>query len=150
MDECSVKCIVKNDDLFFVTLKYETYDSDMFHKLCVLLSKNGIALNTLTNNSTNNLNISFTVKASDLDKFQSLLEKDLKMFHSSFTNISRISIVGYGIANNHEILDQLLKIISLNKLEILSMQIDECKISIMTKEKVSSNILEQLHHELIA
>lgn len=72
------------------------------------------------------------------------------MFHSSFTNISRISIVGYGIANNHEITNQLLKILNLNKLENFSIQIDECKVSVMTKEKASSKILEQLHHELIA
>lgn len=150
VEESSVKSIVKNDDLFLVTLKYETYNNDMFHKLCTTLSENGISLNTLINNSANSLNISFTVKALHLNKFQSLLENELKMFHSSFTNISRISIVGYGIANNHEITKQLLKILSLNKIEVLSMQIDECKISIMTKEKVSGNILEQLHHELIA
>jgi len=150
MEESSVKSIVKNDDWFLVTLKYETYDNDMFHKLCITLSENGVALNTLINNSTNSLNISFTIKSSHLSKFQTLLETDLKMFHSSFTNISRISIVGYGIANNHEITNQLLKILNLNKLEIFSIQIDECKVSVMTKEKASSKILEQLHHELIA
>lgn len=150
MEESSVKSIVKSDDWFLVTLKYETYDNDMFHKLCITLSENGVALNTLINNSTNSLNISFTIKSSHLSKFQTLLETDLKMFHSSFTNISRISIVGYGIANNHEITNQLLKILNLNKLEILSIQIDECKVSVMTKEKASSKILEQLHHELIA
>lgn len=150
MEESSVKSIVKNDDWFLVTLKYETYDNDMFHKLCITLSENGVALNTLINNSTNSLNISFTIKSSHLSKFQTLLETDLKMFHSSFTNISRISIVGYGIANNHEITNQLLKILNLNKLENFSIQIDECKVSVMTKEKASSKILEQLHHELIA
>lgn len=150
MEESTVKSIVKNDDIFLITLKYETYDNDMFHKLCIILSENGVPLNTLINNSTNSLNVSFTIKSSYLNKFQSLLESDLKIFHSSFTNISRISVVGYGIANNHEIVNQLLRILNLNKLEILSMQIDECKISFMTKEKVSSNILEQLHHELIA
>lgn len=150
MEESSVKSIVKNDDLFLITLKYETYGNDMFHKLCMTLSENSIPLNTLINNSTSSLNISFTIKTSHLNKFQNLLENELKMFHSSFTNISRISLVGYGIANNYEITNKLLQILSLNKLEILSMKIDECKISIMTKEKVSSKILEQLHHELIA
>ena len=71
------------------------------------------------------------------------------MFNSTFTNISRISLVGYGIANNEKIIKQILQIFNLNKLEILSIQVDECKISIMTKEKASSKILEQLHNELI-
>lgn len=30
-----------------------------------------------------------------------------------------------------------------------SMQLEECKLSVMAKEKVSDKILEQLHHELI-
>lgn len=150
MEESTVKSIVKNDDLFLITLKYETYDNDMFHKLCMTLSANNIPLNTLINNSINSLNVNFTIKSSHLSKFQTLLENELKMFHSSFTNISRISLVGYGIANNYEITNTLLKILNLNKLEVLSIQVDECKISIMTKEKISDKILEQLHHELIA
>lgn len=149
MEESSVKSIVKNDDLFLVTLKYETYNSDMFNKLYLLLLENEISPSTLINNSTNNLCISFTIKTAKLNAFQKLLETDLKMFNSSFTNISRISLVGYGISNNEEILKEILRIFSLNNLDILTMQIDECKISIITKEKVSGKILEQLHHELI-
>ena len=149
MEESSVKSIVKNDDLFLVTLKYETYNSDMFNKLYLLLLENEISPSTLINNSTNNLCISFTIKTAKINAFQKLLETDLKMFNSSFTNISRISLVGYGISNNEEILKEILRIFSLNNLDILTMQIDECKISIITKEKVSGKILEQLHHELI-
>lgn len=149
IEESTVKSIVKNDDLFLVTLKYETYDNDMFNKLCKTLIENGISLSTLINNSVNSLNISFTIKSSNLSKFQKLLETELKMFHSGFINISRISLVGYGIANNKVIMKKLLEILNLNKLEILSMQVDECKISIMTKEKASNKILDQLHHELI-
>lgn len=150
IEESNVKSIVKNDDLFLVTLKYETYSNELFDKLCLTLLESNISLSTLINNSSNSLNISFTIKSSNLGKFQKLLENDLKMFNSIFSNISRISIVGYGIANSPDIMKNILKIFNLNKLEILSMQVDECKISIMTKEKVSNKILEQLHHELIS
>ena len=149
MEESNVKSIVKNDDIFLVTLKYETYTSEMFNKLCLTLLKNGISSNTLINNSTNSLNVSFTIKSSNLAKFQQLIETDLKMFASSFTNISRISLVGYGIANNESIIEETLKLLNLNNIEVLTIQIDECKLSIMTKEKVSDKILEQLHKELI-
>ena len=54
IEEKAIKSIVKNDDLFFVTLKYETYNNDMFNKLCLILLKNGISLSTLINNSINN------------------------------------------------------------------------------------------------
>ena len=149
MEETSVKSIVKNDDLFLINLKYETYNNDMFNKLCLLLMENGIPMNHLINNSTSSLNISFTLKTNELSKFQLLLEKELKMYNSSFTNISRISLVGYGIVTNKDVIQEVLKILSLNQLEILSLEMDECKLSVMTKEKASSRILEQLHHRLI-
>ncbi len=150
IEESSVKSIVKNDDLYLVTLKKDNYDSDMFNRICKTLIQNGISLSTLINNSVNSLNISFTIKSSNLNKLQKVLDNELKMINSKFTNISRISLVGYGIANNKDIMKKLLEILDLNKIEILTMQIDECKISIMTKEKASSDIVEQLHHELIA
>lgn len=149
VEESTVKSIVKNDDLFLITLKYETYTNEMFNKLCITLSENGIPIHTLINNSINTLNVSFTIKSTNLANFQQLLENELKMFASSFTNISRISLVGYGIMNHKETLQQTLKILNLNNIEVLSIQIDECKLSIITKERASSKILEQLHHELI-
>ena len=97
----------------------------------------------------NSFNISFTIKASSLGQFQELLEKELSMFSSAFTNISRISLVGYGIMNNEEIIKKTLEIFNLNSIDIFDLQLEECRLSIMTKEKVSDKLLEQLHHELI-
>lgn len=149
IEESSVKSIVKNDNLFLITLKYENYNADMLNKLYFLLVKNDITPTNIINNSTNSFNISFTIKASDLGKFQELLEDELTSYHSSFTNISRISLVGYGIMNNIDIIKKTLEILNLNSIEIFSMQLEECKLSIMTKEKVNDKILEQLHHEFI-
>ena len=144
-----VKSIVKNDNLFLVTLKYESYNADMLNKFYISLLQNEIIPTNIINNSTNSFNISFTINASDLGKFQELLESNLTMFSSSFTNISRISLVGYGIMNNKEIIDKALEIMNINSIDIFSVQLEECKLSIMTKEKISNKILEQLHHELI-
>ena len=84
IEESSVKSIVKNDDLFLINLKYETYSNDMFDKLCLTLIENGILLNTIFNNSVNSLNISFTIKSSDILKFQKQLEKELKKQQKSY------------------------------------------------------------------
>lgn len=149
IEESTVKSLVKSDNLFLITLKYESYNNDMFNNLNFVLLNNDIIASNIINNSTSNFNISFTIKASDLGKFQELLEKDLSMFSSSFTNISRISLVGYGIFNNKEIIRKTLEILKINSVQVFSTQLEECKFSIMTKEKVSDKILEQLHHELI-
>ena len=149
IEESAVKSIVKNDNLFLITLKYENYNADMLNKLYTTLLNNGIVPTNIINNSTNSFNISFTIKTSDLGKFQELLETELNMFSSSFTNISRISLVGYGIMNNTEIMKKTLEILNINSVEIFSIQLEECKLSIMLKEKISNKLLEQLHHELI-
>lgn len=149
IEESSVKSIVKNDNLFLITLKYESYNADMLNKLYFSLLKNEIIPTNIINNSTNSFNVSFTINTSDLGKFQELLESDLSMFSSAFTNISRISLVGYGIMNNKEIIEKALEIMNINSVDIFSLQLEECKLSIMTKEKINNKILEQLHHELI-
>ncbi len=149
IEESCVKSVVKNDNLFLITLKYESYNADMLNKLYFLLLSHEIIPLNILNNSTNSFNISFTIKACDLGKFQELLEGEISMFTSSFTNISRISLVGYGIMNNKNIIEKALEILNINSVEIFSVELEECKLSIMTKEKVSDKILEQLHHELI-
>lgn len=150
IEESTVKSIVKNDNLFLITLKYENYNADMLNKLYFTLLNNGIIPTNMINNSINSFNVSFTIKSADLGKFQELLESDLKDFTSSFTNISRISLVGFGIMNNENIIKKVLEILNINSVDIFSMQLEECKLSIMTKEKVNNKLLEQLHHELIS
>ena len=149
IEECSVKSIVENDNLFLITLKYDSYNPDMLNKLYFTLMENEIIATNVINNSSSNFNISFTIKASDLGKFQELLIDKLSKYNSTFTNISRISLVGYGIINNTKAIKKTLEILKINAIDIFSIQLEECKLSIMTKEKVNSKILEQLHNELI-
>ena len=149
IEESKVKSIVKNDSLFLITLKYDSFNSDMLNKLYFILLDNDIIPMNMINNSVSSFNVTFTIKTSDLGKFQELLESELSMYSSSFTNISRISLVGYGIANNKQIMKKALGILNMNSVNIFSIELEECKLSIMTKEKVNNKLLEQLHHELI-
>lgn len=149
LEESTVKSIVKNDNLFLITLKQDNYNANMLNKLYITLMENDIIPMHLVNNSISSFYVSFTIKASDLGKFQELLEKELVLFSSAFTNISRISLVGYGIVNNKDIMKNTLQILNMNSIQIHSIELEECKLSIMTKEKVNDKVLEQLHHELI-
>ena len=67
----------------------------------------------------------------------------------SFTDISRISIIGNGIMSNNIILKNIMNIIENSKYEILSMEVNESKISIMFKTNVSNDLLVKLHEVLI-
>lgn len=149
IEDTRVKSIVKNDDIIYVNMKYETYSPELFNKLFKTLLSKDIIANNFINNSSHSMNIFFTIKSNVLNKFQNLLENDLKSFDTTYSNISRMAIVGHGIMNDTSILEKIFEIIEINNLEILDLQINEAKIAIMFKQKISNNILEQMHQKLI-
>ena len=144
-----VKSIVKNDDIIYVNAKSENYSIDMFNNIYKTLIENNIIPKNLINSSTYQLNISFYIKNSSFTKFANLLETELNMLDCTYFNISRISIIGHGIMNNNEILKKVMKIIEINKLDILNIEVTESKIAIIFKDIVPNTILEQIHYDVI-
>ena len=149
IEDAKVKSIVKNDDIFLINMKYELYSKELFNKIYYTLLANNILLNDLKVNSAHSLDIDFTIKAKDLLQFEQIIEKEFQVFNVSFTNITRLAVVGYGINNNTDILRTTLEIINTNNYEIYSLSISETKIVIMFAQKLSNSILEQLHTTLI-
>ena len=145
----TVKSIVKNDDITFVSARCEKYTLDLFNKIYHTLMDNNIQVKNLINNSTYTLDLSFYIKSSLFNKFAYLLETDLSMLDCTYYNVTRISIIGHGIMNNNDILEKALNIININKLEILNIDVNESKIAIMLKNVVNNSVLEQLHAELV-
>ena len=144
-----VKSIVKNDDIIYVNAKSENYSIDMFNNIYKTLIENNIIPKNLINSSTYQLNISFYIKNSSFTKFANLLETELNMLDCTYFNVSRISIIGHGIMNNNEILKKVMKIIEINKLDILNIEVTESKIAIIFKDIVPNTILEQIHYDVI-
>lgn len=64
-------------------------------------------------------------------------------------DVSRISVVGFGISSKDEILSIILDIANKNSLEIFNIDVSRTKISVVFKEMVKDDILEELHKELI-
>lgn len=149
IEESAVKSIVKNDNFVLVNFKGPLYCKQNIMDICLTLLENGIALNTIINNSTDKLDINFTIHLNNFNKLQHLLTTELDTFESTITDISRISLIGYGIKNNKEILEKTLDIFKLYNINMLSLQIDETKLSIMTKERAPEELLNKLHQKLI-
>ena len=64
-------------------------------------------------------------------------------------DVSRISVVGFGISSKDEIINKILDIANKNSLEIFNIDVSRTKISVVFKEMVKDDILEELHKELI-
>lgn len=149
IEESGVKSIVKNDNIVYIHAKAETYSIELFNTIYEILINNGIFINNLANNSIYNLDIKFTIKTEFFNKFTNLLEHELNMMDCTYFNVSKISIIGYGIMSNDKILKDTMRIIEENKLPILRVDLSDSKIAIMFKGKVSDNLVEQLHSKLI-
>ena len=60
-------------------------------------------------------------------------------------DVSRVSVIGFGISSRDEILNDILEIADKNSLEIFNIDISRTKISVVFKEIVKDEILEELH-----
>ena len=149
IEDSGVKSIVKNDNIVYIHAKAETYSIELFNNIYNILINNGIFINNLSNNSIYNLDIKFTIKTEFFNKFNELLDEELDMIDCAYFNVSKISIIGYGIMKDDKILKKAMKIIEENKVPILSIDLNNSKIAIMFKGKVSDNLVEPLHKKLI-
>lgn len=149
IEDTSVKSIVKNDDLFLIQLKYEANTPEMFLDVYQKLVKETIHMNHIVNHSTHQFDISFIIPVNDFTKLQQILEEDFSMFTTSFTNVSRIAIVGHGIMNDKTVLEKTCKLLAVNQLKVQSIETNTTKIAIIFNEKLPNSVLEQLHRELI-
>ena len=127
-----------------ITIRY-----GLFNKLYNSLLDIGIMPIKFSNNSINNFSVRFLIKQCNLNKFQKLLETDLKTFSATFSNVTKLSIIGYGIINDNAVIFKILKILEINNLDPIDIEITDSKISLVFNEKMNNSILEQFHQELI-
>lgn len=64
-------------------------------------------------------------------------------------DVSRISVVGYGISSTDEALQKIIQIANKNSLEIFNIDFSGTKISVVFKEFVNDNVLKEIHDALI-
>ena len=88
--------------------------------------------------------------SSDSNKINNLINTNLKEYEILIYNISRISIIGYGISNDTQIIKQITDILNTtNHYNIQKIDINNGKIRITFKTTVPNSILETLHSKLV-
>lgn len=111
----------------------------VLHDRCVeIAERNNVPLITgSTFNGNPGTHITHKLESSGV---KSIVKKD----------VSRISVVGYGISSRDDILTKIIEIANKNSLEIFNIDISRTKISIVFKELVSDEVLKELHDILIS
>ncbi len=148
-EETEVKNIVKNDNILFVNIIGNQNYEDLFNEVYQTFISYNLDVKNLVNSSENNFEISFTINSQGKEKIMKILNDEFRSLKYKITKISRISIIGNGITKNNIIIQSIMNIIEKNKLNILSMEINESKIAIMFKDIVYNNVLEEIHEALI-
>lgn len=144
-----VKNIVKNDNLLYVHGKAKDYSIQKFNQIYKCFVDNELSIKNLVNSSHQDLDISFTLPKDKFAKFADLIEKEIPELNCTYSEVSRISIIGNGIMSNNIVLKKIVEILSNANVNILSMEMNESRISVMFDEIVSNTILEELHKKLI-
>lgn len=145
-----VKNIVKNDNILYVHItSKEKYVVEKFNILYNKFIEEDIGVKNLVNSSEDILDISFTIPKAKFNKLANLLENKFPKLESSYLDITRISIIGNGIMSNNMVLNKTMKIIEKNRLDVISMEINETKIAIMFKKIIPNEVLDELHETLI-
>ena len=110
----------------------------VLHDRCVeMAERNNVPVITgSTFNDNSGTEITHKLEATGI---KSIVKKD----------VSRISVVGFGISSRDEILNTILDVANKNSLEIFNIDISRTKISIVFKEIIKDDFLNELHRLLI-
>lgn len=92
--------------------------------------------------------LQFRIKKAEQNKVQELLENKYIEYKIRQKDLVKLSIVGYGITQDNQILNQVLGILKKYEIEVMSVNLTQAKIEVLTKEIQDASIVE-LHQALI-
>lgn len=92
--------------------------------------------------------LQFRIKKTEQNKVQELLENKYPEYTIRQNDLTKLSIVGYGIIQDNQILNQVLAILKKYKIEVISVNLTQAKIEVLAKEIQDVSIVE-LHQALI-
>ena len=145
IENSEVKSIVKSDNLMKIKIIGDLKKEDTVGIYKKLLNNN-IIVEDFENNE--NKEIEFRIQKSEQNKVQELLEKNYPKYDISQENITKLTIVGYGITQDNKILKKVIKVLEEDNVEITDISLNQSKIEILLNE-ISTKALEKLHEELI-
>lgn len=118
--------------------KLSSEGAKVLHDRCVeIAEKNNVSLITgSTFNGNPGTHITDKLESTGV---KSIVKKD----------VSRISVVGYGISSRDDVLTKIIETANKNNLEIFDIDISRTKISIIFRDLVSDEVLKELHDILI-
>ncbi|XVN42069.1 MAG: aspartate kinase [Candidatus Rickettsia vulgarisii] len=144
MENRQITGITSNKNLLRLTVN----SNINFNQICNLIADNNIHLELMENIETNK-QYNFIAPLHDKNKLQHLLDSLQREEQiSSFTidtQISIVSIIGYGIKNDHKLASFILTELEKNNISVKMIQISEIKIALLIKDTDTEQTIRCLH-----
>lgn len=148
LEDLLINGVAKDDSISKITISGIENQISKTYLLFKLLSENQINVDIIEH-LTND--ISFTVKKYDLEKTLEILEKNIKSFeckeilHSE--ELSKVSIVGVGIANKPGVAATMFEALYENNINIHMISTSEIKISVLVDLKDANKAVNAIHQK---
>lgn len=155
MEDLCISGVAKEDHVVRITLVGKNKKIGRIYRVFKLLADNDITIDIIVQAVGEHLtkDISFTIQEKDLEATLELLnenadELDIQEI-KTFKGLSKVSIVGIGIANNPGVAATLFEILYENNINMHMITTSEIKISVLVNENMAEIALNAIHDKLI-
>lgn len=140
IENSEVKSIVKNENLIGIEM-----ESEEPYSIYQNLLENNILVEAFQKQETK---LQFRIKKSEQNKVIDLLDIQCPTCQVKRKELQKLSIIGYGMMQDNEVLKQVISILKKYQIEIMEINLTQAKIEILVS-KIENTIIEELHQKLI-
>lgn len=141
-----VKSIVKNEKLMAIKMEKEGLISkEEFYNIYQSLLQNNMIVESFQKEENH---LQFRILKTEQNKVQELLENKYPIYQIKQKDIVKLTIVGYGVIQDSQVLNQVMEILKRNQIEIMNVYLTQAKIEILVKE-IEDDVIAELHQNLI-
>ncbi len=146
IESAEVKSITKNEKLVTIKMEKPTPidDKEVYTIYQSLLENNIIAEAFQKENNE----VKFRTEKAEQNKVRELLEKQFPYCEMTQEILSKLTIVGYGIIQDNQVLSQTIEILKKHNIEIIDIHLTQSKIEILAKQ-IDTDVVEEIHKKLI-
>lgn len=140
IETSEVKSIVKNENLIVIEMQ-----SEEFYSIYQNLLQNNILVEAFEKEGNH---LRFRIRKSEQNKVIELLDSQYPTCQVKKSEQMKLSIIGYGIIQDNQVLQQIIEILKKYQIEIMDMNLTQTKIEILVKE-IENSIVSEIHQKLI-
>lgn len=146
IETSEVKSIVKNEKLVIIEMKkQEAIKKENIYQIYESLLQNNVIIEAFEKRE---YCIQFRIKKEEQNKVQDLLEKNFSTYQITQKNLVKLSVVGFGITQDCEVLEQVMAMLKKYEIEILDINLTQAKIEVLVDE-IDHDVIAKLHEVLI-